>query len=108
MAKLSGNWIRKAMRLAIYLRDRMTCVYCGVSLLDTNPFDITLDHVVPRNKKGKHLPSNLVTACRSCNSSKQDKDAAEWCTKWQLKRIAKQTAKPLPMKAAEKIIFGKD
>lgn len=107
MAKLSGNWIQKAMRLAIYMRDRFICTYCLTSLLETNPFDVTLDHVVPRNAGGKHIPSNLVTACRSCNSSKQHKAAAEWCNARQLRRIARQTAKPLPMKAAERIIFGK-
>jgi len=29
-----------------------------------------MDHVIPLSKGGKHLPSNVVPACASCNSSK--------------------------------------
>lgn len=42
------------------------CVYCG------KPAS-TLDHLVPVNKGGGNTKENAVPACRSCNSSKQDK-----------------------------------
>jgi 5-methylcytosine-specific restriction endonuclease McrA len=29
---MASNWIDEAVRLAIYRRDRCTCVYCGVEL----------------------------------------------------------------------------
>src|SRR4051812_35019306 len=41
----TGQWITAKKRLAIYLRDRMTCVYCLVDLHDADPRDITLDHI---------------------------------------------------------------
>lgn len=47
------------------------CVYCG------DPAD-TLDHVVPLTRGGEHSISNLVPACRPCNSSKHDKLLSEW------------------------------
>jgi 5-methylcytosine-specific restriction endonuclease McrA len=104
MAKLSDNWITRVMRLAIYMRDRFTCVYCCRDLHAAEPFTITLDHIKPRNAGGKHTPKNLVTACRSCNSSK--KHHRDWINKRQQKRVDRQIAKPLPMLAAERIIFG--
>ncbi len=85
MAKLSGSWIHKAVRLAIYLRDGFTCVYCLRDLHDANPFDVTLDHLMPRSLGGTHETTNLVTACRSCNSSRQAKD-------WQVGRRRKRKA----------------
>lgn len=50
----------------ILLRDNYTCHYCG-DLADT------VDHVKPKWSGGTDDPANLVAACRSCNSSKQNK-----------------------------------
>lgn len=53
----------------IYKRDHFTCVYCG---FDGRPFDawmqLSIDHVIPRSMGGKDDLSNLVAACRACNS----------------------------------------
>lgn len=106
MAKLSGNWITRILRLAIYLRDKFTCQYCLTDLHAADPFDITLDHINPRNNGGLHVPSNLVTACRSCNSSKRA--SLDWMTPAQERRVGRQVKKQLPMLAAERIIFGED
>jgi 5-methylcytosine-specific restriction endonuclease McrA len=38
----------------------------------------TLDHVVALSMGGLHVASNVVVACRSCNSSKQDGAAPVW------------------------------
>ena len=51
-------------RQNIFKRDSYKCVYCG------SPKDLTLDHVVPRSKGGKFSWSNLVVACKRCNSKK--------------------------------------
>lgn len=72
-----SKWIRPERRLGIYIRDGFQCCYCGKSLKDAAPADVTLDHLVPRNVKvahggGGNESTNLVTACRSCNSSRQD------------------------------------
>jgi 5-methylcytosine-specific restriction endonuclease McrA len=38
----------------------------------------TLDHIVPVELGGTNDPSNLVTACLSCNSAKQDRTTSEF------------------------------
>lgn len=62
----------RALRLEIFERDEHACQYCG----DGN--DLTCDHIVPLVRGGTNDPENLVTACRSCNSSKGDKLLTEW------------------------------
>jgi len=59
-----SNWIRKEKRHALYARDGYACVYCG------SKHNLTLDHVVAAEHGGTNDASNLVTACRSCNSRK--------------------------------------
>lgn len=75
----TGCWIRPESRLAIYLRDRFTCVYCLADLHGADPRDITLDHVKPKCDGGSNSPDNLVTACRSCNCSRQDQPISRFC-----------------------------
>ena len=50
-------------------RDRYRCRYCGLDGMASfeNSLVMTVDFVVPRARKGKKDPSNLVAACRSCN-----------------------------------------
>ena len=43
------------------------CVWC----LELKP--LTIDHLVPLSRGGHHTASNIVGACKSCNSSKKDK-----------------------------------
>jgi len=66
-----SKWIRPAKRLAIYLRDGECCLYCGAAIEDGAI--LTLDHVVPCELGGTNEADNLVTACLSCNSAKQNK-----------------------------------
>jgi len=74
-----GVVCRKDLRLAIYLRDSFRCVYCCKDLHGAHPTDITLDHVVPDVDGGSNNSSNLVTSCRHCNCSRQDKPVARFC-----------------------------
>jgi 5-methylcytosine-specific restriction endonuclease McrA len=55
--------------LRILERDRYTCQYCGLDGMRNfeNSLIMTVDFVVPRSRKGRKDPSNLVTACRPCN-----------------------------------------
>jgi 5-methylcytosine-specific restriction endonuclease McrA len=51
-------------RQNIFKRDNHECQYCGTRK------DLTLDHVIPRAQKGPHTWTNLVTACKACNTRK--------------------------------------
>lgn len=52
----------------IKLAYEMRCVYCGNILKN-----LTQDHLVPLSKGGDHTMTNIVPACRPCNSKKRDK-----------------------------------
>jgi 5-methylcytosine-specific restriction endonuclease McrA len=56
-----------ATRTAVMLRDAFTCQYCGES---PGRHLLTVDHVVPRSRGGRHDWENLVTACTRCNQRK--------------------------------------
>jgi hypothetical protein len=71
-ANNGGKWIRQDKRLAIYLRDGLCCAYCGAAM-EMGDALLTLDHVTPQELGGSNKETNLVTCCKSCNSSKQDK-----------------------------------
>lgn len=49
------------------------CAYCGKKLER-----LTQDHVVPLSKGGTYTADNIIPACKSCNSSKHDKDLEAW------------------------------
>jgi 5-methylcytosine-specific restriction endonuclease McrA len=66
---------RPQMRLTrreVFARDGYTCQYCGKV-----GRDLTLDHVLPRHRGGKHTWENLVSACKSCNHRKAGRTPAE-------------------------------
>jgi 5-methylcytosine-specific restriction endonuclease McrA len=48
------------------------CVFCG------SQTNITLDHVIPVARGGRHSVGNLMPLCLSCNTSKQDKTFMEF------------------------------
>ena len=66
-------------RREIFTRDQYTCQYCGA-----HTKDLTLDHVMPKHRGGRHQWDNLVSACRSCNHRKGGKTVEE--AKMALKR----------------------
>jgi len=43
------------------------CVYCG----EVKP--LTMDHIIPLSKGGHHVKENIVPACKTCNSIKNNK-----------------------------------
>lgn len=59
--------VTKRTRFEVLRRDNHTCRYCGASAPDAV---ITVDHVTPVALGGTDDPSNLVAACRDCNSGK--------------------------------------
>jgi hypothetical protein len=64
--------MRPCVAPRIYKRDGHACVYCG------SRRDLTIDHVVPVSKGGRHIDSNLVACCSDCNTSKGDRNVDEW------------------------------
>jgi 5-methylcytosine-specific restriction endonuclease McrA len=57
-------------RAAVLARDDRTCQYCF-------RHGDTMDHVQPRSRGGKHAWENVVTACKRCNSNKDDQLLSE-------------------------------
>jgi 5-methylcytosine-specific restriction endonuclease McrA len=53
----------------ILKRDRFRCQYCGLDGMASfeNSLIMSVDFVIPRARKGKKDPQNLVAACRPCN-----------------------------------------
>lgn len=48
------------------------CYYCG------SVDRITIDHVVPLARGGRHSIGNLISACHKCNSTKHARFITEW------------------------------
>lgn len=57
-------------RQNIFLRDGHTCQYCRQKFSEKK---LTIDHVIPLSKGGRHEWTNVVTACSACNNKKGDK-----------------------------------
>ncbi len=68
------NWIRQSKRLAIYMRDGLSCAWCGDSV--ENGARLSLDHLKPASKGGCNHETNLVTCCERCNKSRGNRSVA--------------------------------
>lgn len=90
-----GVAIRRTTRLAIYLRDRFTCLYCLRDLHGADPRDLTLDHVTPNGNGGGNAPRNLITACRACNCARQDKPLSRFAGPETVAHIRRNTRRSL-------------
>lgn len=109
-----SKWINPVTRAAIYLRDRYTCLYCGTALHEAEPCEVTIDHLDTRaeveSRRAKGLPlhptNRLVTACRSCNSSRQDKPWRDYATGGAIARIERTVRRKLNRKLAAAVRRG--
>ncbi|MCB0338239.1 MAG: HNH endonuclease [Bdellovibrionales bacterium] len=61
-------------RSNVLARDNFECQYCGVEL---GAREATLDHVIPRSRKGTTTWTNIVTCCTACNRIKGSKTVEE-------------------------------
>lgn len=79
----AANNARKALHRGVEVNDltaqqwteiralfKQRCAYCNCK-----PRVLTMDHVVPLIKGGHHTAANIVPACQTCNSRKNDGDA---------------------------------
>ena len=94
-SKRARNAHQPEKRLAIYLRDRFTCLYCLTDLHGADPRDITLDHLVPVSDGGTNDADNLVTACRQCNCSRQDQPLTRFAGRETREHIRRNTRRSL-------------
>ena len=69
----------KINRHRIFKRDNYECAYCGSSK------HLTIDHIIPKSRGGGNTWTNLVTCCRNCNRTKDDKTPDEAGMKLKLK-----------------------
>lgn len=58
-------------------RDAHACVYCGATEQSSGAH-LHLDHLTVRSVGGLDVATNLVLACRSCNSRRQNKSLSAW------------------------------
>ena len=107
--KNNGCRVRKDLRLAIYLRDEFTCVYCGENLHHADPNDVTLDHLTCQVDGGTNEPKNLVTACRHCNCTRRDQRWTTFASTESKKIIRRNVRRSIKnhRKLAKEIIEGK-
>lgn len=61
-------------RKNIFLRDRNRCQYCG-GRFDSK--DLSLDHVTPISRGGRHAWDNVVCCCVQCNKAKGNRTPQE-------------------------------
>jgi 5-methylcytosine-specific restriction endonuclease McrA len=59
-------------RKNILRRDGHRCQYCG-----RGDIPLTIDHIIPKAKKGEESWENLVAACVNCNNKKGDRTPEE-------------------------------
>ena len=57
----------KFSRFNVFTRDHFTCQYCGQRKVMR---ELTFDHMIPRKRGGQTRWTNIVTACRTCNTHK--------------------------------------
>lgn len=55
----------KAVRQQVLARDHHTCQHCG----STDPTQLTIHHIIPRNLGGNNTPANLLTLCATCHQT---------------------------------------
>jgi len=52
------------------------CAYCGKEL------PLAQEHFIALSKGGEYTQNNIITSCKSCNSSKSNKDFFTWYSKY--------------------------
>ncbi len=109
---MSSSWIRIERRLAIYLRDELTCIWCLADLHHEPAENVTLDHITPKSKNGTNACLNLITSCKRCNSTRRSMYAKDFAlypfvAPNAMQRINSQRRKKINKSLAFAIINGR-
>lgn len=72
----AGPMPPKSVMALLLAMARNKCVYCSAMAPK-----LTLDHVTPLRHGGSNDWSNFIPCCKSCNSSKNTSDVADWLFK---------------------------
>lgn len=56
----------------VLIRDGLKCAYCG-----GKKRKLTIDHIIPKSRRGKTDFENCVSCCKSCNNKKGSKTPSE-------------------------------
>jgi len=71
-AKLRGNGVFQVTEKELIRLYASPCAHCGTME------NVTIDHIIPVARGGRHSIGNLQPLCLTCNSSKNAKTMAEW------------------------------
>jgi 5-methylcytosine-specific restriction endonuclease McrA len=89
---------------SIFRRDGYICYLCGEftdisdDLNKVGSKFPSIDHIKPKSKGGSDYPTNLKTACISCNKSKQNKDIPRTFQEHSKKGIEQKKRKEVKLK----------
>lgn len=89
MSHYSKNSKRqRKIRQKVIDRDGYSCVFCERSLLLN---EITLDHIVPKSKRGSCNATNLTVCCNECNNDRGSQDFFQYAANfnWDLSKYQK-------------------
>jgi 5-methylcytosine-specific restriction endonuclease McrA len=70
--------IARELRKSIWWKRKCSdgrCYYCNTKI---HPKELTMDHIVPLIRGGRSTKSNIVTACKVCNTRKKYMLLIEW------------------------------
>lgn len=71
--RMSGVGVSVRDWIKLVNRYNNCCAYCGI-----HSNKLQQDHIIPLSRGGKHTIGNVLPACGSCNSSKNDSMLFEW------------------------------
>ena len=85
-----SQWLRPVTRWGLYLRDGLSCLYCGITVAELiearGENFLTIDHLKPRCCGGTSDPYNLMAACYDCNQGKGRRTMTKFCRDFSLNR----------------------
>jgi hypothetical protein len=78
--KLNGGTCTKQELDELKAAQNYQCAYCKRQVV------LTIDHIFPVSRGGRHEIANIAWACGKCNSNKHDKTPEEWIDRWYLRK----------------------